>query len=181
MAWVQILAWLSVGVLLGVLSGFMGVGGGIILTPLLLYRGMSPTVASVTSLAFILPTAWAGMLRGKDAIDVPLVLLLAVGAVVGTYAVGRPLVEACNLHPALYKRLVGGVLLLVALDLVGGFTDALKDRSAAAGPGPNRAGRVATPAPGLAPPRPPQAPERTTWRPAPAAHSEAQQEGVPRD
>jgi len=132
MAWVQILAWLSLGVLLGVLSGFMGVGGGMVLTPLLLYRGMSPTVASVTSLAFILPTAWAGMLRGKDAIDVPLVLLLAVGAVVGTYAVGRPLVEACNLHPTLYKRLVGGVLLLVALDLLGGFTDALKHRSAAA-------------------------------------------------
>jgi len=146
MAWFQMLGWLSVGVLLGVLSGFMGVGGGIVLTPLLLYRGMSPAVASVTSLAFILPTAWAGMMRSKDAMDVPLVLLLAVGAGVGTYAIGRPLVETCNVHPALYKRLVGGVLLLVALDLLGGFTDALKHRPAATVPGQTGAVQAGTPA-----------------------------------
>ena len=169
MAWFQMLGWLSLGVLLGILSGFMGVGGGMVLTPLLLYRGMSPAMASVTSLAFMLPTAWAGMMRGKDAIDVPLALLLAGGAVVGTYAIGRPLVEACNGNPTLYKRLVGGVLLLVALDLLGGFTDALKDRPTAAGPGPTGAVRVGPPTHVLAPPMPPHATGSTTGRPATAA------------
>jgi uncharacterized membrane protein YfcA len=154
MAWFDMLGWIGLGILLGVLSGFMGVGGGIVLTPLLLYHGMSPAVASVTSLAYILPTAWAGMMRGKEAIDVPLVFLLAMGAVVGTYAIGRPLVEACNVNPTLYKRLVGGVLLLVALDLLGGFTEVLKQRPAAAGSGPTgavhagaHAGVLAAPAP----------------------------------
>lgn len=130
MGWLLMLGWISAGTVLGVLSGFMGIGGGLILTPLLLYIGMSPAVASVTSLAFIIPTAWAGMMRSKDDIDVTLTILLTVGAVVGTYCLGRPLVESCNLSPTLYKRIFGAILLLVALDMVSGFSESLKPKMA---------------------------------------------------
>jgi uncharacterized membrane protein YfcA len=93
---------------------------------------MSPSVASVTSLAFIIPTAWAGMMRGKNDIDVSLAILLTMGAVVGAYCIGRPLVESCNLNPLLYKRIFGVILLLVALDMVSGFSESLKPMTATA-------------------------------------------------
>jgi uncharacterized membrane protein YfcA len=34
--------WMCFGVAVGTLSGFLGVGGGVVLTPLLLYLGYSP-------------------------------------------------------------------------------------------------------------------------------------------
>lgn len=118
-----------VGVFIGVLSGFMGVGGGVVLTPILIYIGFKPKEATVTSLAFIIPTAWAGMMRSRDDIDVNLSVILAVGAVIGTYAIGRPLVERFDVNPTLYKRVFGVLMLLVALDMVTGFTDALKNKA----------------------------------------------------
>jgi hypothetical protein len=116
-----------VGVLIGVLSGFMGVGGGVVLTPILIYLGFKPSAATVTSLAFIIPTAWAGMMRSKQDIDVNLSVLLAVGAVVGTYAIGRPLVE--KIDPTLFKRAFGVLMLIVALDMLFGVSDTLKKKA----------------------------------------------------
>ncbi len=123
----HIVIWMIVGVLIGVLSGFMGVGGGVVLTPILIYIGFKPSAATVTSLAFIIPTAWAGMMRSKQDIDVNLSVLLAVGAVIGTYAVGRPLVE--KVDPTLFKRAFGVLMLIVALDMLFGVSDALKQKA----------------------------------------------------
>jgi hypothetical protein len=117
-----------VGIVVGALSGFMGVGGGVVLTPLFLYLGFSPKVATATSLAFVIPTAWASIMKGRDNIDVNLAVLLAIGAVIGAYAIGQPLVQSKQLDPTLYKRIFGVLLLLVALDMVTGFTDTLKKR-----------------------------------------------------
>ncbi|MCS6860038.1 MAG: sulfite exporter TauE/SafE family protein [Abditibacteriales bacterium] len=125
----HIIIWMVVGVLIGALSGFMGVGGGVVLTPILIYLGFKPKEATVTSLAFIIPTAWAGMMRSRDDINVNLSVVLAVGAVIGTYAIGRPLVEQFDVNPALYKRIFGVLMLLVALDMVTGFTDTLKNKA----------------------------------------------------
>jgi hypothetical protein len=127
MTYAQMLIWMVVGVLIGVLSGFMGVGGGVVLTPILIYIGFKPSAATVTSLAFIIPTAWAGMMRSKQDIDVNLSVLLAVGAVVGTYAIGRPLVE--KIDPTLFKRAFGVLLLIVALDMLFGVSDTLKKQA----------------------------------------------------
>lgn len=127
MSYTSMLMWMVVGVLIGVLSGFMGVGGGVVLTPILIYIGFKPSAATVTSLAFIIPTAWAGMMRSKQDIDVNLSVLLAVGAVIGTYAIGRPLVE--KIDPTVFKRAFGVLLLIVALDLLFGVSDALKKKA----------------------------------------------------
>lgn len=124
-----VLVWVLIGVVIGVLSGFMGVGGGIVLTPILLYLGYKPSVATATSLAFIIPVAWASIMKSGKDVNVGLATVIAVGAVIGAYAIGRPLVEKFDLNPAMYKRLFGVVMLLVALDMVSGFSDKLKERA----------------------------------------------------
>jgi uncharacterized membrane protein YfcA len=61
-------------------------------------------------------------------VDVTLAVLLAVGAVVGAYGIGQPLVQSPHLDPRLYKKLFGLLLLVVGLDMVAGFTDTLRQR-----------------------------------------------------
>jgi hypothetical protein len=120
--------WMGLGVAVGSLSGFLGVGGGVVLTPLFLYLGYSPKVATATALAFVIPTAWASIMKGHEHVDVTLAVLLAVGAVVGAYAIGQPLVQSPHLDPRIYKKIFGLLLLVVGLDLVTGATDALRQR-----------------------------------------------------
>jgi uncharacterized membrane protein YfcA len=128
MEWTQSGGWILVGVAVGILSGFMGLGGGVVLMPLLLYLGYSPPVATATSLAFVMPTAWASVMKGREHVDVTLAVLLALGAVVGAYAIGQPLVQSQRLDPRLYKTCLGLLLIVVGLDLVLGGTDLLRVR-----------------------------------------------------
>ena len=81
-----------VGVIGGVLSGAFGVGGGIIMVPLLLtFAGMDQRRAAATSLVAIIPTAIAGgagyLVRGE--VDIPVAVLVAVGGVAGSYVGAR--------------------------------------------------------------------------------------------
>ncbi|MGI5901475.1 MAG: sulfite exporter TauE/SafE family protein [Desulfitobacteriia bacterium] len=55
-----VLFFVPVGALVGTLSGFFGIGGGIVLTPLLLLLGFEPVVAVATSLMFTLGTSMSG-------------------------------------------------------------------------------------------------------------------------
>lgn len=83
---VGILTSLGVGALVGLLAGFMGVGGGIIAVPALtLLFGMSQQLAQGTSLALILVTAPFGALEHHRLGNVVPRLLpgLALGALVG--------------------------------------------------------------------------------------------------
>jgi uncharacterized membrane protein YfcA len=130
----------------GILSGFLGVGGGIVLTPLFLYLGYSPKVATATAVAFVIPTAWASIMKGHEHVDVSLAVLLAVGAVVGAYTVGQPLVQSPYLDAGLYKKLFGLLLLVVGLDMVTGFTDALRRRQESRATPVERAVRPSSPA-----------------------------------
>lgn len=80
------------GLATGVLSGLVGIGGGIILVPVLLYIFRTDMqVAAGTSLAVIIPTAIAGVLTHFSAGNVSLKLSLAIapgaiaGAMLGAY------------------------------------------------------------------------------------------------
>lgn len=53
--------YLFVGIIIGIMSGFFGVGGGFILTPLLLLIGFSPVVAIATSLMYTIGTSVSGV------------------------------------------------------------------------------------------------------------------------
>ena len=52
-------------------------------------------------------------MKGREHVDVTLAVLLAVGAVVGAYGIGLPLVQSPHLDPRLYKELFGLLLLVV--------------------------------------------------------------------
>ncbi len=80
------LALLAIGAVAGVFSGAFGVGGGILMVPLLLaFAGMDQRRASATSLLAIVPTSvvgCAGYLFG-DGVDLLAAALVAPGAIVG--------------------------------------------------------------------------------------------------
>ena len=52
------------GIAVGVLSGLLGIGGGVIMVPLFrLVFGMNPIAATATSLFTIIPTSLSGMAK----------------------------------------------------------------------------------------------------------------------
>jgi len=75
----------ALGLTAGYLSGLFGVGGGIIVVPVLLIIGFSQRMAAGTSVAAILPTAIVGTIGYGIAgnIDWLAGLLLAAGVVIG--------------------------------------------------------------------------------------------------
>jgi uncharacterized membrane protein YfcA len=109
----QLLIVLS-GLVVGVLSGVMGVGGGILLVPIMVLGFAVPQhVAQGTSLAAIVPTSVVGALthyrRGN--LVVPAALLMSAGGVLGV-AVGAGV--ALNLPRDLLGRVFGAFLLFAA-------------------------------------------------------------------
>lgn len=81
------LVLLTIGVIGGGLSGLFGVGGGIVLVPLLMFfAGLDQRRAAATSLLAILPSAIAGsvtyLINGE--IDIAAGLIIAAGAIVGS-------------------------------------------------------------------------------------------------
>jgi uncharacterized membrane protein YfcA len=110
-------ASLGIGAGVGLLAGYMGVGGGILAVPaLILLSGMSQTMAQGTSLALILVTAPAGAIEHDRLGHVarPLLPGLAVGAFVGA-----PLASlaAQHLAPAVLSRAFAVFLLANAARL----------------------------------------------------------------
>lgn len=83
----RILRLALIGLLVGFFSGLFGVGGGIVLVPLLIVVvGYGQRRASGTSLAAVLPTAISGMVSyaAHGSVDWIAGAILAAGAVVGS-------------------------------------------------------------------------------------------------
>ena len=78
---------LGIGVVAGFASGLLGVGGGLVMVPMLVAAlGATQREAHATSLAAILPIAAIGLIPFalEGAVDVPVALLLAAGSLVGS-------------------------------------------------------------------------------------------------
>ena len=102
-----------VGVTGGLLSGLLGIGGGIVMVPLLvLAAGLPQRDAHAVSLAAIVPISLAGVLvyAGAGRVRVAEALALTVGSVVGA-RLGAALLARIP-EPAL--KAVFGVFLLLA-------------------------------------------------------------------
>jgi uncharacterized membrane protein YfcA len=81
--------WLLVvalGTLVGFLSGMFGVGGGFLMTPLLVFTGIPSTVAVATTLSHITASSMSGALAQwrKRAIDFTMAGVMLGGGVAGT-------------------------------------------------------------------------------------------------
>lgn len=110
---------LGAGAGIGLLSGLTGIGGGILLSPLILFRRWArPTVASGVSALFILVTSSAGLLgnvsstRELPAFVFPLAVAAVVGGAAGAYLGSRLLPHAAS------QRLLAVVLSIAGLKLI---------------------------------------------------------------
>lgn len=111
--------FVALGAVIGLLSGIVGLGGGILVVPILRYCfGYTQTMAQGTSIAMLLPpigilAAYQYWKNGQMNITVG--LLLAVGFVIGGYFGGG---IACKLPVLTLQRIFGVFLLAVALKML---------------------------------------------------------------
>ena len=109
-----------IGVLGGVLSGLLGVGGGIVMVPLLvLWARYGQRDAHAASLGAIIPISIAGVITFGAAGEIRVweALALAVGSIVGAQAGARLL---ARIDEGRLKLAFGTFLLLVAALMVVG-------------------------------------------------------------
>lgn len=114
-----ILIIILVGVAAGVLSGLVGVGGGIIIVPSLIYFiGFSQKMAQGTSLGLImLPVGILGVLQyyKQGQVDFMVVGILAVGFLAGSYF-GSKL--ALSLSQDMLKKIFAVLMIIIALKML---------------------------------------------------------------
>lgn len=83
---VNIFVLLGLGGLVGILSGLFGVGGGFLITPLLFFIGIPPTVAVATGANQVVASSVSGVLAQfkRKAVDVPMGIVLQIGGLTGS-------------------------------------------------------------------------------------------------
>jgi len=104
-----------VGLVSGVISGLLGVGGGIVMVPaMILLLKLEPKQAIGTSLAVIIPTAMMGTFKhlSMGNVNWKAGLILAPLAIVGGY-VGAQLTQ--HIPGEQLKRIFGGFLIVVGI------------------------------------------------------------------
>ncbi len=110
------LGLLTVGLVAGVLAGVLGIGGGLIIVPALLYFFKLPILeAAGTSLAALIPPVGAlGAFEyyRHGNINIAYAALIALGLFIGSYIGARFVVQ--HLSPVVIQRVYGGFLLIVA-------------------------------------------------------------------
>ena len=83
---VNVLLILAMGAAVGFVSGMFGIGGGFLMTPLLIFVGIAPAVAVASVASHIAASSFSGALSywRRRAIDPALALVLLCGGVIGT-------------------------------------------------------------------------------------------------
>jgi uncharacterized membrane protein YfcA len=115
----SILAYLLLGLVAGVLSGALGIGGGIIIVPSLVFLfGLSQHTAQGTTLALMVPpigllAAWAYYKQGHVDIKIAAFICIAFffGALLGAKF-------ATNISDTALTKIFGIALLLVSLKMI---------------------------------------------------------------
>ena len=111
-----ILLLLALGLIAGILSSMVGIGGGIVIVPALVFLfGISQKMAQGTSLVMLLPPI--GLLAvinyyKAGFVDLRLAGILIVAFVAGSYFGSK---VALNLNEVVLKRIFGVLLMLLAI------------------------------------------------------------------
>ena len=117
----EVIVLLVIGLLGGFVAGSLGVGGGIIIVPALVFIfGMSQHHAQGTSLAVLLPpiSLLAVLKYHKDGyIDYKFALILAITFFLGSYLGG---LFAVNLPAKTLKKIFGILMLLAGIKMIFG-------------------------------------------------------------
>jgi uncharacterized protein len=113
MHWILIVA---LGFIVGILVGVMGIGGGLIVVPVLVHlAGMDQHLAQGTSLFILLPPLGLGALSvywKKGEVDLRAGIVCALGILIGGFAGGRLAVATASSH---LESAFGGFLMLAAV------------------------------------------------------------------
>lgn len=116
---INIILYLLLGLFAGVLSGLIGIGGGIIIVPALIYLfGLTQHQAQGTTLALLIPpigllAAWTYYKHGY--VNLTIAVFICLGFFIGGLA-GAKL--AVGLSNEILRKVFGFVLLLVALYMI---------------------------------------------------------------
>ena len=117
----MIFLYLLLGLLVGVLSGIVGIGGGILIVPALVYLfQMSQHKAQGTSLGALLAPIgalafWEYQKAGNA--DLKAALLIGLGFIVGGYIGG---IWAQRLPDVVLQRVFGALLIIIGVKLLSG-------------------------------------------------------------
>ncbi|HKO00279.1 MAG TPA: sulfite exporter TauE/SafE family protein [Thermoanaerobaculia bacterium] len=117
-----LLRFVVIGLLSGVASGFFGIGGGVLIVPMLMFwAGFSQHRATGTSLAVLLPPvgiAAAIEYYRNGNVDVraaaTIAIAMLIGAGVGAYCANRAAGEYLRLAFGLFVVILGGYLMFGA-------------------------------------------------------------------
>ncbi len=116
---VNILSYVLLGLGAGVLSGLIGIGGGVIIIPALVYLfGLTQHQAQGTTLALLVPpigllAAWTYYKQGY--VDLKIAAFICLGFFVGGLIGARTAVWVSGL---ILRRIFGGALLFLALRMI---------------------------------------------------------------
>ena len=85
---VNVFLILAMGAAVGFVSGMFGIGGGFLMTPLLIFLGISPAVAVATVSSHIAASSFSGAITywRRKALDLSLAAMLLIGGIAGTAA-----------------------------------------------------------------------------------------------
>lgn len=113
------IGFIILGLLAGIFSGLVGIGGGVLIVPaLVLLFGMSQHTAQGTTIAMlVLPVgiAAAWMYHRQGMVDVSAAALLAAGFVVGSGIGAR---FAVALPPGTLEKIFGAAMMVIGLKMV---------------------------------------------------------------
>src|SRR5690554_6854391 len=124
---VNMVVLLAMGAAVGFLSGMFGVGGGFLITPLLIFYNIPPAIAVATGANQVVASSFSGALSHlkKGTLDIKLGSVLLAGGVVGStvgiyvFALLRELGQLDLIISLLYVALLGTVGALMLIESVG--------------------------------------------------------------
>ncbi len=117
----NILAYILLGLAAGILSGLVGIGGGILIVPALVFLfGFSQQQAQGTTLALLVPpigilAAWTYYKHGL--VDIKVAGIIAAGFIIGSYLGAR---YATGITNDMLGKIFGVFLVLVGLKMIFG-------------------------------------------------------------
>jgi uncharacterized protein len=112
----DIFALLAIGLAVGFIAGLFGVGGGFLLTPLIILIGVPPAIAVGTVTAQIAASSASGFLayQRRGAVDFQLAFVLLIGSLIGSLA-GVLIFKQLNAAGHLDLTIAVGFTLLLGL------------------------------------------------------------------
>ncbi len=115
----EIITFILIGIVAGILSGMFGIGGGIVIVPALVYIcGFSQLKAQGTSLAVMLPPVGIAAFTyyyKKGQVDLKAGILICIFIVIGSVFGAK---IANNIPISILKKTFGVLMLLISVKMI---------------------------------------------------------------